>query len=113
MHLRDGQNGACTCDEETVSCINATLRSFWCCPRTTPNTLLQESIGHVSQDVEKKGLKASERSDHNVHKAYDKSADALSNLKGDAQSRTHEAKDKGTKAGQNTADKAKKICTIM
>ena len=69
-------------------------------------------------ELERKGLKASEQSDHNVHKAYDKSADALSNLKGDAKAKGHEAKGnvkEASRKAEKQADKKTdgKGCVIM
>lgn len=107
--------------------LSQSLHHFLCCPIASPisHALVQEKVGHASLDLEKKGLKASEQSDHNVHKAYDKTADALSNAKGDAKDKAKEAKgnikDASHKAehkADRAADKADKKtggggCVIM
>lgn len=67
----------------------------------------QEKVGQASLDLEKKGLKASEKSDHNVHKAYDKSADALHGVKGDAKDKAHEAKGNVKDASHKAEKEAK------
>ena len=82
---------------------------------------MQDKAGQASLELERKGLKASEQSDHNVHKAYDKSADALQGLKGDAKGKAQEAKGNVKEAShkaERKADKADKKaddkgCAIM
>lgn len=68
---------------------------------------VQEKAGHASLDLERKGLKASEKSDHNVHKAYDNTADALHGLKGDAKGKAHEAKGNVKEASNKAENEAK------
>lgn len=79
--------------------------------------LIQEKAGQASLDLERKGLKASEKSDHNVHKAYDNTADALHGLKGDAKGKAQEAKGSVKDASHKAEHKANKKdgsgCVIM
>lgn len=122
----------CNCTVTSLSlcqtpalCIHTVCTTFWCCPDSLVPALLQEKVGQASLDIEKKGLRASEKSDHNVHKAYDKTADALSDVKGDAKDKAREAKgnvkDASHKAeakADRAADKADKKsggggCVIM
>lgn len=78
---------------------------------------VQEKVGQASLDLEKKGLKASEKSDHNVHKAYDNTADALHGLKGDAKEKAQEAKGSVKETSHRAESKADKKggqgCAIM
>ena len=78
---------------------------------------VQEKVGQASLDLEKKGLKAAEKSDHNVHKAYDNTADALHGLKGDVKGKAQEAKSNVKDASHNAESKADKKsgqgCAIM
>jgi len=71
---------------------------------------VQEKVGQASLDLEKKGLKAAEKSDHNVHKAYDNTADALHGLKGDAKGNV---KDASHRAESKADKKSGQGCAIM
>lgn len=87
------------------------------CNDACPFAVIQEKVGQASLDLERKGLKASEKSDHNVHKAYDNTADALHDLKGDAKGKAHEAKGNVKEASHKAEAKADKQdgkgCVIM
>lgn len=82
--------------------------------------VIQEKAGQASLDLERKGLKSSEKSDHNVHKAYDNTTDALHGLKGDAKGKAQEAKGnikETAHKAESKADRADKKdgpgCVIM
>ena len=61
----------------------------------TSTASLQDKVDNVGLEVERKGLKASEKSDHNVRKAYDNSHKPREDIKDAAKEAKHKGKEVG------------------